>query len=44
MIPDPHSMTRVFTVLSRAVWLGMAWATGSMVGQLVLYARSSAAI
>ncbi len=43
MIPDPHGMTRVFTVLSRAIWLGMAWAFGSMVGQMVLYARTSAA-
>ena len=42
MIPDPHRVTRVFTLLSRAIWLGMAWATGSMVGQLVLFARSAA--
>ena len=42
MIPD-HRMARVFTVLSRAIWLGMAWAFGSMVGQMVLYARSSPA-
>jgi len=42
MIPDLHGMARVFTVLSRVIWLGMAWAFGSMVGQLVLYARSSA--
>ena len=42
MMPDPHSITRVFTVLTRVIWLTIAWATGSMVGQLILYARNSA--
>ena len=44
MIPDPHRVARVFTVLSRAIWLGIAWAFGSMVGQLILHARAASAI
>lgn len=39
MIPDPESAARLFTVASRAVWLVMAYATGSMVGHLILLAR-----
>jgi len=38
-MPDPERATRVFTFASRAIWLVMAYAAGSMIGHLILLAR-----
>jgi len=41
MIPDPQRTARVYTYVTKAIWLAMAWAFGSMVGQLLLHARAA---
>ena len=43
MSPDPARSARVLDYAAKAIWLLMAWAGGSMVGQLILYARSTGA-
>ena len=44
MIPDPQYATRIFTLLSRSIWLIMAWTFGTLVGQLILFARQTASV
>jgi hypothetical protein len=42
MLPDPARTTRIINYASKALWIVMAWAGGSMVGHLILYARAAA--